>query len=160
VLFPPPGRFANVLYKSASRFLFALSMGIPTIAYPFLSYFDAMVHGQTDYPAMASSEDELFRWLDYLVENKEARVALASKGLKLAERFEPEQIMDIWAHELRSAFCKDVPTAAGTTTATQVEEYTSPVRHTTHPSTTTATTTTQVEENTSPVRRRQRKVEL
>jgi len=145
VLFPPPGRFANVLYKSASRFLFALSMGIPTIAYPFLSYFDAMAHGQTDYPAMASSEDELFRWLDYLVENKEARVALSNKGLKLSERFEPEQIMDIWVHELRSAFCKDVPPATSTTTPT-------------HSSTTTSTT--QQEENTSPLRPRQRKVEL
>lgn len=70
--------FNKLIYKPNGRNIFALSMGIPTILFPYVSYTEALKWSQ--YPAFASNVPELLRWLEILVERTEVNASACSSS--------------------------------------------------------------------------------
>lgn len=98
ILWPREHTGHFVCQKPIFRFVFMLSLGIPTITFPIMSYLDLIVaHG---YPLVASNLDEVKFLLDLLRSSPEFRQQASSIGLKLAHQFNLQRTVDSYADSL------------------------------------------------------------
>ncbi|ELR15026.1 uncharacterized protein ACA1_212820 [Acanthamoeba castellanii str. Neff] len=90
-----------------ARNIFPLSMGIPTILFPYVSYIEELRWAH--YPGFASSLPELMRWLEILTTNTHARESLSRLGIQFTEHLSLDRIARKWAFHLRTALCGRKP---------------------------------------------------
>jgi len=84
----------EVYFKPVTRLIYWLSHGIPCIFYPTQSY--AEFADALGYPLVAKTLDDVEKWLEILVENKEFRMYVSALGLRGAQQRSARATADLY----------------------------------------------------------------
>lgn len=86
---------AHSCAKPSLRLFFWMSLGVPVIVFPELSYSDWLV--QWGYPLVAANEEDVVMWLDRLAADPQLRQNVSQMGLEMAAEASTEAIARQWA---------------------------------------------------------------
>jgi len=93
-------RESAVKYKPVTRAAMAWSMGMPVVLFPFESYVYALEEANVEYPAFASTAEEVVEWVDRIVTSQETRIHLSEQGLRLGQYYATKPIARQYATKM------------------------------------------------------------